>query len=291
MEIFELKYFLAVAQTENVNQAAKNIHISPGSLSKAVSRLEEELQTQLFFRVGRGIRLTPEGKKLKKRAAQIIGLEEDTRFELKGKESGSLNIYISSEEILQTVFGIDLIHKIAGRMPSAKIQFLIREEAKAIEQVREGESHFAFITGEPPRDLKAKTIAKVHFQTCASKKHPLYKKYGANKKIDIEEILEHPFVSPDTAILGKVGSSLSNDGWREDKFPRKIQYKVCGLKLMEDLIRHGLALGSLPDYFIEERGLVPLKIKNCPYTCRQTVRILARKPAELGWLNQLWSDL
>ncbi len=39
MEIFELRYFLAVAQIENVNKAAESIGVSSGSLSKAISRL------------------------------------------------------------------------------------------------------------------------------------------------------------------------------------------------------------------------------------------------------------
>lgn len=58
MEIFELRYFLAVAEVENVNKAADIIHVSTGSLSKAISRLENELQTPLFFKTGRGIRLS-----------------------------------------------------------------------------------------------------------------------------------------------------------------------------------------------------------------------------------------
>lgn len=291
MEMFELRYFLAVAEVENVNQAARNIHVSAGSLSKAISRLEDELQIQLFFRVGRGIQLSPEGKLLKVRAAKIVGLEEDVRYELKGKDAGSLNIYVSSEEILQTTFGLELVSKIEQVLPLAKVHFLIRSEAKAIEQLREGESHIAFVTGETPKDLKSKTIAKVNFQTCASKAHPLVKKYGSKKNIDILEVLQHRFVSPDTAILGRIANSPSNDGWRDDKFPRKIQYKVCGLKLMENLIQSGSALGYLPDYFVKDSALVPLNIIGCPYSCKQTIRVLAKNPSELGWLRQLWDNI
>jgi len=290
MEIFELKYFLAVAQVENVNRAAEQIHVSPGSLSKAVSRLEEELQTPLFFRSGRGIRLTPEGVLLKKKAAQILQLEEDVRLELTGKEAGSLNVYISSEEILQTSYGIDLLRIIGRHYPQARTQFLIRGEQKAIEQVMNGETHLALITLDPPADVSSKVLAKVEFNTCASKDHPLLKKYSAKQTIPIEEILKHPFVSPDSAILGKIAKSSSIDGWRDDKFPRQIKYKVCGLKLMENLIREGLALGYLPDYFIESAGLIPLKISGCPYTCQQTVRVIAKDPTALGWLNKLWDQ-
>lgn len=290
MEIFELKYFLAVAQIENVNRAAEKINVSSGSLSKAIARLEEELQTPLFFKSGRGIRLTPEGQVLKKKAANIIYLEEDARLELRGREYGSLNVYVTSEEILQTSFGIEIAKKIMNFFPQAKIQFTIRGEVAAINQVMDGESHFAIITLDPPEKLIGRVLAKVEFKTCASKSHPLVKKYG-NKAIPIDEVLEYPFVAPDSSILGKIAKSSSIDGWRDDKFPRMIRYKVCGLKLMENLIQEGLALGYLPDYFVESAGLTSLKVFGCPYSCQQTIRIVTKNPTALGWLNKLWDQI
>lgn len=291
MEIFELKYFLAVARLENVNRAAEQIHVSPGSLSKAISRLENELQAPLFFKSGRGIRLTTEGQILKKRATQILQIEEDARLELIGRETGSLNIYISSEEILQTSYAIDLLRIIDAHFPRARTNFLIRGDQIAIDQVRDGEAHLALITGDPPADVVAKVLAKVEFKTCASEKHPLVRKYGAKKTIPIDEILKHPFVSPDSAILGKIVKSSSSDGWRDDKFPRQIKYKVCGLKLMENLLRNGLALGYMPEHFVESAGLISLKISGCPYTCQQTVRVIAKDPSALGWLSTLWDKI
>lgn len=290
MEIYELRYFVAVAQIENLNRAAESIHVSPAAVSKAIGRLEAELQTPLFFKSGRGIRLTPEGLRLKKRAAQLLQLEEDMRLEFGGKETGSLNVYVTSEEILQTSHGLALAEVIDKLFPQARTQFRIRGETKAVEQVRDGEAHLALITLEPPADLVSKVLAEVEFQTCASKKHPLVKKYGA-RAIPIEELLEHSFVSPDSAILGRIAKSSSIDGWRDDKFPRKIKYKVCGLKLMENLIQSGMALGYLPDYFIEGAGLVPLKVAGCPYTCRQTIRVVAKDPDALGWLGKLWGKI
>ena len=290
MEIFELRYFLAVAQIENVNRAAEEIHVSAGSLSKAIQRLEDELQTTLFFKSGRGIKLTPEGLLLKKKAAEILQLEEDVRLELTGKETGSLNVSISSEEILQTCYGSQILRIINKHYPVARTQFLIRKEQKSIEQVIDGEVHLGLITFDPPPDVVSKILAKVEFKTCASRKHPLLKKYSEKQSIPIEEVLKYPFVSPDSAILGKVASSGSIDGWRDDKFPRQIKYKVCGLKLMENLIQEGLALGSLPDYFVEGAGLIPLKITGCPYSCHQTVRLIAKDPTALSWLNKLWDQ-
>ncbi|MFI5348880.1 MAG: LysR family transcriptional regulator [Elusimicrobiota bacterium] len=290
MEIFELRYFMAVAQRESVSRAAEDVHVSPGSLSKAVARLELELRTPLFFKSGRGIRLTTEGLLLKKRAAQLLQMEEDARYELAGESAGGLNVSISSEEVLQTFYGVQLAKKVAALFPHARAHYLIRPEPKAVEQVLDGEAHMALITTDPPSGVLNKVLAKVEFRTCASPSHPLMKRYGPRRIIPVEAVLEHPFVAPDAAILGRIAKSSSADGWRDDKFPRRIKYKAYGLKLMENLVREGLALGYLPDYFVENAGLIPLRISGCPYSCQQTVRLIVKAPIALGWLRKLWAS-
>ena len=99
----------------------------------------------------------------------------------------------------------------------------------------------------------------------------------------------HTWPGPTGTIATRSGGMMASiDGWRDDKFPRNIKYKVCGLKLMENLIQDGVALGYLPDYFVESAGLIPLKITGCPYSCHQTVRVISKDPEALGWLNKLW---
>ena len=149
----------------------------------------------------------------------------------------------------------------------------------------------ALITTDSPSGVLNKVLAKVEFRTCASPRHPIFKRYGAKQVIPVESVLEHPFVAPDAAILGRIAKSSSADGWRDDKFPRRIKYKAYGLKLMENLVREGLALGYLPDYFVESAGLVPLRVSGCPYSCQQTVRLIVKAPIALGWLRKLWSEL
>jgi DNA-binding transcriptional LysR family regulator len=290
MEMFELKYFLAVAQVENVNRAAEEIRVSPGSLSKAISRLEDELQTSLFFKSGRGIKLTPEGRLLKAKAIQILQLEEDARLELQGNEKGILNIGISSNEILQTSFGPKILGIIDRNFPNAQTRFFIRSEKQALDQLIDGDAHLAITTIEPPQDVACKTLAKVEFKVCASPRHPLVRKYRTSP-VPIDEVLKHPFVSPESPILGRIGKASTSDGWRDDKFPRLIKYRVHGLKLMESLIGAGFALGYLPDYFVANAGLVAIKAAGCHYSCQQTVRILAKDTHALGWLGKLWKEL
>ncbi len=290
MEIFELRYFLAVARRENVSRAAEDVHVSAGSLSKAVTRLERELGVTLFARSGRGIRITAEGLLLKRRAAQLVELEEDARFELAGKDAGELNIAVSSEEVLQAFYGVTLAQRVGALFPAARLQYLVAPEARAAAQVLDGEAHLALMTSAPPSGTLRKLVAEVEFKTCCSPRHPLLRRGGPSRMVHVAEVLEHPFVAPDSAILGRVSGSSSWDGWRDDKFPRRIKYRASGLTLMANLVRAGLALGYLPDYFAASAGLAALKVAGCPYSCRQTVHLVVKAPITLGWLRRLWAS-
>lgn len=81
MEIRVLKYFLAVAQTENITKAAELLHMSQPPLSRQMHDLEEELGVKLFERTNRKIVLTNEGALLRKRAEEILELVEKTTEE------------------------------------------------------------------------------------------------------------------------------------------------------------------------------------------------------------------
>ena len=72
MELTQLKYFLEAAKTENLSQAARDLHISQPSLSKAIQKLEEELGAPLFQRDGRKLRLNQNGKAFLEKTAPAV---------------------------------------------------------------------------------------------------------------------------------------------------------------------------------------------------------------------------
>lgn len=82
MELRELRYFLAVAKTENITKAAENLFITQPNLSRQIRNLESELGQTLFVRGKRKLTLTDAGRMLKKRAEEIMDLYEKTHKEL-----------------------------------------------------------------------------------------------------------------------------------------------------------------------------------------------------------------
>lgn len=289
MEIFELRYFLGVAKHENIHKASDKLRISPASLSKAIARLESELSTKLFHREGRNIRLTDQGRLLQRKASEIVLLEEATRVEVSGHH-GKLQVILAGPEILLSKMGLSLSETLKKKYPTAQFEFHACTDEEALEQIVQGEAHLAIVTSDVSTKggLAAKTIEDSYFQTYVGEGHPLFSAAKAKKVVPVAEVLKYPFVSPSNPLLGKVGLKQSLDGWRDDQFPRKVEYLTSSLKLLEEIVASGKAIAYLPDYYCENTKLQPLKISGCPYSCVQKVKLVARNPKDISWLNQIF---
>lgn len=88
MDIRQLKYFLAVAEEEQITGAANKLHISQPPLSQQIKQLEDELGVKLLDRGSRKVKLTDAGKLLRIRAEKILELTDETCRELKDYNKG-----------------------------------------------------------------------------------------------------------------------------------------------------------------------------------------------------------
>ncbi len=87
MELRVLRYFLTVAEQENITRAAEILHVTQPTLSRQLAQTEEELGVRLFERGKRKITLTNEGILLCRRAKEILELVDKTEKELVEQET------------------------------------------------------------------------------------------------------------------------------------------------------------------------------------------------------------
>jgi len=84
----QLKYFLAIAEEEQITNAARKLNIAQPPLSHQLKLLEDELGVKLLERGSRKIQLTDAGRLLKNKAEQILELTEATYKELRDFNKG-----------------------------------------------------------------------------------------------------------------------------------------------------------------------------------------------------------
>lgn len=95
MEIRMLRYFLVVAQEQSIAKAAQTLHITQPTLSRQIKGLEASLDTDLFTRKKGKMVLTESGLFLKKRAEDILYLNDKTEKEFNDDKQELLSGHIS----------------------------------------------------------------------------------------------------------------------------------------------------------------------------------------------------
>lgn len=87
LELRQLRYFVAVAETEHVGRAAERLHISQSPLSRQIAQLGKTLGLTLFERGQQRIRLTRDGQVFLAEARAL--LRHADRLENLGRRLGS----------------------------------------------------------------------------------------------------------------------------------------------------------------------------------------------------------
>lgn len=92
MNTFQLQCFLAVAEYLSFAQAAQHLHVTHPAVSQQIQSLEKELNTRLFQRTTRSVKLTEEGKAFLRDAQQIVAISERAKKRFDSAMPGSIQL-------------------------------------------------------------------------------------------------------------------------------------------------------------------------------------------------------
>lgn len=146
LSLVHLKVLAAVARHGSVTEAAKQLHYSQPSVSHHLSRLEAATGVKLVQRIGRGIRLTPEGQLLANRAAEIVGRVEAASTELAaqvGLQAGRVRV-AANASTLSTIVP-RAVAAVAEAHPGLELRLFERHPVEALQLLRHGEIDVALV--------------------------------------------------------------------------------------------------------------------------------------------------
>ncbi|RRS01856.1 LysR family transcriptional regulator [Glycomyces terrestris] len=146
LDIVRLRVLAAIAAHGSVTKAAKHLHYAQSSVSHHLARLEAETGSRLVQRVGRGIRLTPEGEMLARRAVEIIGRVDAAQAELEamvGLRTGRVRV-AGFQSALSTLVP-DAAAVMRREQPGVRIQLVEAHPVAALAMLRAGEVDAAVV--------------------------------------------------------------------------------------------------------------------------------------------------
>ena len=146
LDVTRLRVIDAVARQGSVTAAARELHYSQPSVTHHLARLEAETGAKLLQRVGRGIRLTPAGRLLAERAAEILGRIDAADAELSahvGLTAGRVRLAGFSSAVGSLV--PRAVAALADRHPDLQISLTDTHPPDALELLRTGKVEVAII--------------------------------------------------------------------------------------------------------------------------------------------------
>lgn len=288
METFELRYFLIAAELQSVNKAADRLAISPPAISRAIKRLEDELGVQLFERIGRNISLSPYGKQLQKEVSRIVGDIDDLKTRFKPTDY-HLGVSIIGTEFSLSSFVSDIIKTLDSKGLQLSLDLKMGQTSKDIERsVLDGEAQLGLTTKAPSQGLKKIKLGEFYSKTFVGEGHPLFKFAKKEQSVNVHEVLKYEFASFFESVFSQKNSDQSTDGWRDDKFKRKIGLKSESVEAVLKLVESGRYLCYLPTALAKGRDFLPLITSGCPFKCETEVFLIADSRSNFGWLNSLF---
>ncbi|WP_301099187.1 LysR family transcriptional regulator [Otariodibacter sp.] len=124
MDIRQLSYFVAIAKTQNYSHAAKSLFVSQPALKQSISKMEDELNTQLFIYHNHRLHLTEIGKMLLERGEPLVQEFNQLVIDIQNKskqEKQSLTIGVTFLTMLQF---IDQISRFIRKNPSVDVRIV-----------------------------------------------------------------------------------------------------------------------------------------------------------------------
>ena len=121
METRVLKYFITVANLDNVTKAAEQLHITQPTLSRQINELEKEIGVDLFDRTNHRLILTKAGALFQQRAQMILNFMSQTQSELQNQTNDlSGTIRLGCVESSLSYFAMKMLKKMQDKYPNVK---------------------------------------------------------------------------------------------------------------------------------------------------------------------------
>ncbi len=179
MDLRALRYFVVTAEELNITRAAERLNMSQPPLSNQIKSLETELDTQLFIRGKRRLKLTEAGSMLYRRAVQMLELAEQTQHEIASLNGLAGTLHISVVDGRAPYLLSRWIAGFRGEFPDVTFRLWNGSGDEVLERLNRGLAEVAVVAAPyDSENLQGFSVSREPWVAMLPKSHPLAQTEG-----------------------------------------------------------------------------------------------------------------
>lgn len=248
MDWDKLRIFHCVAQAGSFTHAAETLNLSQSAVSRQVLNLENSINTSLFHRHARGLKLTEQGELLYRTAHEVLKRVTSAETEMldnRDKPQGVLKI--NTTIAFGSIWLTSRINKFVEEHPNIEVSLVLADNELDL-SMREADAAIRMTMPQQP-DLIQRQLMSMRYHVYAA---PDYlKRYGMPRSAS--ELDNHRLIvygedaRPPTRDTNWLLTEGANKGYK-----RKPILQVSNIYGIFRAVQSGLGIGALPDYMSQE---------------------------------------
>lgn len=255
VELRDIQSFIDVATHRSFTKAAEHSYQSQPSLSKAVKKLEEKLNVELFDRTTRRLQMTDAGRIVYRQGQQALASLKELPILLEELSEGATGeIKIGIPPLIGTLFFPQIARTFRTQYPNVKLE-LYEQGAKIIEQlVIEGKIDVGLIVLPVDQAIfNTYSFIDDEFVLYIHCEHPLAKR----PSVHLSELQEESFIifAKDFALHHYIINACKEEG-----FTPSIAYESSQWDLILELVASNLGVTLLPKSVFDKQNNPSIKM-------------------------------
>src|SRR5213593_2006551 len=188
MELRHLRYFVAVAEEQNVTRAAARLHVSQPPLSRQIRDLEDELGVALFDHGAKSVRLTEAGRVFLTEARAVVERADKAVQTVKAVANGQRGeIHVGYAPSLTVELLPRALRFFQEANPGVRVQLHDLSTQEMLRGLRDGKLHVALmiqVSTKVLTGLAFKELRRYAICVAAHPSHPL----ARARKVSLEQV-------------------------------------------------------------------------------------------------------
>jgi LysR family transcriptional regulator, benzoate and cis,cis-muconate-responsive activator of ben and cat genes len=195
VELRHLRYFVCVAEVENVSHAALKLHVSQPALSRQIRDLEDEIGVLLLERTAKSVRLTEAGRVFLDEARAVLDRADQAIKKAQAVAGADIELHVGHSPTPTAQLLPIILRTYHKAMPHVRVRLYDWRNQENLSRIRDGQLNLAFVFLPPRksalRKLRFETLAREHARLAVSPEHP----FARRDSVSLAEAAREPFVA------------------------------------------------------------------------------------------------